>query len=78
MKKKTQPAEAPVVPKEIMELARKSVETDRPVPAKRCAVCGSAYTPTKGPRPSDELCWVCRRLKISAWRESEQQVVVQE
>jgi hypothetical protein len=25
-----------------------------------------------------DLCWVCRRLKISAWREIEQQMPTQE
>ncbi len=26
----------------------------------------------------EELCWVCRRLKISAWRESDNQSAIQE
>ena len=26
----------------------------------------------------EPLCWVCRRLKISAWREIEQQMPMQE
>ena len=35
-----------------------------PKPA-RCEVCGQP----RSPRSSDQLCWVCRRLKISAWRD---------
>ena len=43
----------------------------RPKPEKRfpCTVCG---TPGATKR-SGHLCWVCRRLKISAWRDSDAQ-----
>jgi hypothetical protein len=40
----------------------------------KCQVCGSDVAPGA----SEQLCWVCRRLKISAWRDSEQQAAVQE
>lgn len=40
----------------------------------RCVVCGSEVAPFA----EEELCWVCRRLKISAWRESDNQVSAQE
>jgi hypothetical protein len=40
----------------------------------KCLVCGGETTAV-GDEP---LCWVCRRLKISAWREIEQQMPVQE
>jgi hypothetical protein len=33
----------------------------------RCEVCGQP----RSPRSADLLCWVCRRLKISAWRDVE-------
>ena len=33
-----------------------------------CAVCGSDSTEADS---EERLCWVCRRLKISAWRDSE-------
>ena len=33
----------------------------------RCEVCGQP----RSARSSDMLCWVCRRLKISAWRDVE-------
>ena len=32
-----------------------------------CLVCGNRGTVRK----EDQLCWVCRRLKISAWRDVE-------
>jgi len=45
-------------------------------PAKRgkCVICGEEAAPF-----SDEnLCWVCRRLKISAWKDAESQPSMQE
>lgn len=79
MKKRNQSASERLIPSEIMDLARKSVETDRQVHSpKRCAVCDSIYTPTSGPHQSEDLCWVCKRLKISAWRDVDQQAAVQE
>jgi hypothetical protein len=68
----------PVVAPEIMALAKKSIEGERPQPIKQCAVCGASCTPLTGPQASEDLCWVCRRLKISAWRESDQQISAQE
>jgi hypothetical protein len=78
MKKK--PIAEPIVSPEILEMAKKSVEADKPAPTKKCAVCGASCTPPTGPQAdSDEnLCWVCRRLKISAWRDSDQQISAQE
>jgi hypothetical protein len=54
------------------------VESDKLRRAKDCAVCGSPYVPNSGPQPIEDLCWVCKRLKISAWRDSDQQASVQE
>ena len=70
MKRKTQPKSEPVVPPEILEQAKRAVSPDRlKQAAAKCSVCGAETTGT-----SDEpLCWVCRRLKISAWRDIEQQ-----
>jgi hypothetical protein len=73
---KRKPAANPesVVPPAILERARKSSETGRTKTNSKCVVCGSPCAPN-----SDEgLCWVCRRLKISAWREGEQQMPAQE
>jgi hypothetical protein len=43
-------------------------------PMARCEVCGG----DAHPNPTEQLCWVCRRLKISAWRDVEQQAPAQE
>lgn len=40
----------------------------------RCVVCGSEVAQFS----TEELCWVCRRLKISAWREADTQNAMQE
>lgn len=42
-------------------------------PAERCIVCSGEASPG-----AEQLCWVCRRLKISAWREMDQQAQAQE
>lgn len=64
LKKKTlpDPAPAPVI------------ETATKPQASKCEVCGD---PVSG-NPAEQLCWVCRRLKISAWRDSENQSAIQE
>ena len=76
MKRKAQKPEPAVVPPEILEQAKLSLVTDRLKKAVKCTVCGSEMSielPEQEP-----LCWVCRRLKISAWRDSEQQMPAQE
>jgi PP-loop superfamily ATP-utilizing enzyme len=74
MRKKAQPKLEPVVPAEILEQAKKSISEDRLKKTVRCSVC-NAETTNASPEP---LCWVCRRLKISAWHEIEQQMPAQE
>jgi hypothetical protein len=74
MKRKAQPKSDPIIPAEILEQAKRSVSTDRLKKVTKCSVCG-AETADPGEEP---LCWVCRRLKISAWREIEQQMPAQE
>ncbi len=75
MRRKIQPKQQdPVVPAEVLEQAKLSISTDRLKKPAKCSVCGDE-TSGVGPEP---LCWVCRRLKISAWREIEQQMPVQE
>jgi hypothetical protein len=64
----------PVVPAEVLEQAKMSISTDRLKKPAKCQVCGDE-TSGVGAEP---LCWVCRRLKISAWKEIEQQIPVQE
>ncbi len=77
MKKKT--LSEPMIAPEILALAQKSVEGERPAVTKPCAVCGAACSASAFPQAADEnLCWVCRRLKISAWLDSDQQLAAQE
>jgi hypothetical protein len=67
-------AEVMPVPPELLELAKRAVLADRIKKPVKCCVC-NAETMGAGDEP---LCWVCRRLKISAWREIEQQIPLQE
>ena len=70
MKRKTQP----VVPPEILEKAKEAISADRLTKVRKCTVCGSDAQAGG----AEGLCWVCRRLKISAWRDIEQQMPAQE
>jgi hypothetical protein len=74
MRRKAQPKPDPVISPEILEQAKRSISPDGLKKAPVCSVCG-AGTATG---VSEPLCWVCRRLKISAWREIEQQMPAQE
>jgi hypothetical protein len=85
MKRKIPQKPESIVPASLLEQAKRSISSDRLTKADRlasdhatkvakCSVCGGQTT-TVGSEP---LCWVCRRLKISAWREIEQQMPVQE
>jgi hypothetical protein len=74
MRRKPQPRPEPVIPPEILEQAKQSISTDRLKKTIRCSVCGADTTSVA----SEPLCWVCRRLKVSAWREIEQQMPAQE
>lgn len=69
MKRKPTPAE-PVIDKEILENAKKAIQAERVPRVERCSVCNSVCAPNS----TEGLCWVCRRLKISAWRDSDQQL----
>jgi hypothetical protein len=70
----------PIISPEILEMAKKSVDAERRAPQRACAVCGAACTTSTFLQGSDDedLCWICRRLKISAWRDSDQQISAQE
>jgi hypothetical protein len=74
MKRKPQVKPEPVISPEILESAKRSLATDRSKAPVKCVVC-AAETPSGAAEP---LCWVCRRLKISAWRDVEQQMPAQE
>ena len=70
----TKPAEVPAVPPVLMEQARRAIQSDRPPRMTKCSVCGDACAPNA----SEDLCWVCRRLKLSAWRDTDSQMPAQE
>ena len=74
MKKKRIPSSDPVIAREILDKAKRAVHPDKLPRIAKCSVCGGECPPN----PVEQLCWVCRRLKISAWHESEQQLPVQE
>jgi len=64
----------PIVAPEILEQAKRSISPDKAKSVAKCAVCGAEVAEGT----ADELCWVCRRLKISAWHDIEQQMPAQE
>ena len=75
MRRKAQIKPDAVVPPDLLEQAKAAASADRlKKTTAKCSVCGAESS-----GPADEpLCWVCRRLKISAWREIEQQMPAQE
>jgi hypothetical protein len=40
----------------------------------KCPICGSESIVSD----PEKLCWVCRRLKVSAWRDSDHSMPIQE
>ena len=64
----------PVIHEDILRNAKMALHEERPRALPRCVICGAEAAPTS----TEELCWVCRRLKISAWRDSDQQMSAQE
>jgi hypothetical protein len=71
MKRKPLPTGEPVIDKQILEEAKRAIHNDEIKRFEKCSVCGAACAPNS----NEGLCWVCRRLKISAWRDSDQQSV---
>ena len=71
MKRKLPPVPEPVIDKKLLEEAKRAIQSDQIQRVDKCSVCGSACAPNS----TEGLCWVCRRLKISAWRDSDQQNV---
>jgi hypothetical protein len=63
-----------VVPEAILEAAKRAIEADRIRKPMACVVCGGECAPSS----TETLCWVCRRLKLSAWRDSDSQMPAQE
>ena len=60
----------PVIDQKLLEEARRSIMADQARRSEKCTVCGAVCAPNS----AETLCWVCRRLKISAWRDSDQQI----
>lgn len=75
MRRKIQPKPEPIVPAEILEQAKRALSEDKLKKVLKCTVCGADSTDLNVAEP---LCWVCRRLKVSAWRDIEQQMPAQE
>ena len=74
MKRKPQSKADAVVPAELLEQAKRSISMDLLKKPARCSVCGAEASGAE----EEPLCWVCRRLKISAWKDIEQQMPAQE
>lgn len=59
-------------------LTKKTIPDTPPFPPKvtaaKCPICGSDSVVGD----ADKLCWVCRRLKVSAWRDSDHSMPAQE
>ena len=64
----------PIVSPEILEQAKRAISPDKAKSVGKCTVCGAEITESA----AEQLCWVCRRLKISAWHDIEQQMPAQE
>jgi hypothetical protein len=72
---KAEPVVEPeVIAPAIIESARQSMVVDRAPRAAKCVVCGDQSSVDA----TEQLCWVCRRLKISAWRDADHQLPAQE
>lgn len=75
MKRKREPSTPePVVPEALLDQAMRALEAERPRKLVACVVCGGECTANL----SEQLCWVCRRLKLSAWRDTDSQMPAQE
>ena len=74
MKRKSAAKSELVVPAEILEKAKRSLSNDQLKKTAKCSVCGAETSADV----AEQLCWVCRRLQISAWRDNEQQMPAQE
>lgn len=52
----------------------KALAAEKAARPTKCVICGDDCAPNS----NEGLCWVCRRLKISAWRDSDHQMPAQE
>ncbi len=70
MKRKAPSSSEPVIDQALLEQAKRAIAADPMYRVEKCSVCGAPCAPNS----AEALCWVCRRLKISAWRDSDQQI----
>ena len=70
MKRKPLPIPEPVIDQKLLEEAKRAIQADQMKGLAKCSVCSASCAPNS----VEALCWVCRRLKISAWRDSDQQI----
>jgi len=63
-----------IIESAIVENARQALNMERSARAAKCVVCGDQSSVDA----TERLCWVCRRLKISAWRDADHQLPAQE
>jgi len=74
MKRKTQDKDVKVIADEILESAHRAAGVEPRKRKGKCEVCSA----DAAPNCTEPLCWVCRRLKISAWRDSDLQAAAPE
>jgi len=74
MKRKTTGKDQKVIADEILESAHLSAGVAMPKRKEKCEICNAEVAPNS----TELLCWVCRRLKISAWRDSDLQAAAPE
>jgi hypothetical protein len=53
---------------------RRMIDTIKAEKQRPCIVCGEPCSQNN----AEGLCWVCRRLKLSAWRDADTQMPAQE
>jgi hypothetical protein len=70
MKRKLPAVSEPLIDKDLLDRAKRAIAADQIPRVEKCSVCGAPCAPNS----AEALCWVCRRLKISAWRDSDQQI----
>ncbi|MBY0504684.1 MAG: hypothetical protein K2X03_12290 [Bryobacteraceae bacterium] len=58
-----------------MALKKETAESESSAPLVKCSVCEAPCLPVSylPAGVHETLCWVCRRLKISAWRDADLQ-----
>jgi hypothetical protein len=74
-----QPMPDALIDQKLLEEAKRAIESDHLSRMQKCSVCGAPCTQSSAPNAvtnaNEGLCWVCRRLKISAWRDSDPQTI---